>query len=296
MTCYGPLSAYYPARSKDDGPGNGPGSGRLVFDKRKSHSGIAVKVPCGKCVGCYQDRARQWAVRCMHEKQLFNASSFLTLTYDQDNLPRSGTLEKAELQLFMKRIRHETGAGLRFFAAGEYGSQTFRPHYHVLLFNHDFGDKRFYKASQSGEPIYHSAMLTDTWGKGECSIGAVTFNSCVYVAQYCVKKMDQPRTALLARLGLEPEFVVMSRRPGLGAEWWRRYGADTSRHDNVIMGGKEVKLPRFYDKKIEQADPARLAELRRARRARIDKNEQTSRRRYVKEQVATARLKLHSRD
>lgn len=232
----------------------------------------------------------------MHEKQLFQRSSFLTLTYDEQNIPRSGTLEKAELQLFMKRIRHETGAGLRFFAAGEYGEQTWRPHYHVLLFNHDFNDKVYYKKSPSGEPLYRSKIATETWGKGSCEIGSVTFNSCVYVAQYCLKKQDAERSAMLAKTNREKEFVVMSRRPGLGTEWWKRYGADTSRHDNVIMDGTPVKLPRFYDKKIQDSDPARMDELKRIRRAQLDKAEQTSRRRYVKEQVATARLKLHKRD
>ena len=136
MPCFGPLVAYYAAEVSESG------KRRLVFDKRHSHSGVKIQLPCGQCIGCRLERSRQWAIRCMHEKSLYSLSSFLTLTYDDDHLPPNGTLVKRDFQLFMKRLRWEMGDGIRFFACGEYGDGNLRPHYHALLFNVDFPDKR----------------------------------------------------------------------------------------------------------------------------------------------------------
>nr|QJB19059.1 MAG: replication initiator protein [Microvirus sp.] len=291
MPCYGPLTAYY---SKELNP---TGKRSLIFDRRASHSGVAVKLPCGQCIGCRLERSRQWAMRCMHEKRVCNAeSSFVTLTYDNKNMPSECSLSVRDLQLFMKRLRKRTGDGVRFYACGEYGETTFRPHYHILLFNRDFSDKKFYKNAGCGEKLWNSSTLDELWPFGFNVIGDVTFDSCAYVARYIVKKItgDKAEAHYGGRL---PEFTVMSRRPGIGFSWYEKYGEHAYALDSVVMNGKEIRPPRYYDTKYELVDSDQLALLKKKRlRAAIDATRgETNRRRVTKEEFERQKLTLKQR-
>lgn len=293
MPCYGPLTAYY---SKDLNPS---GKRSLIFDKQKSHSGIPVQVPCGQCVGCRLERSRIWAIRCIHEKRLHSESAFLTLTYSDENIPADGGLRKRDLQLFMKRLRKARFPGIRFYACGEYGETTLRPHYHVLLFNTDFTDKRFYKNSKSNEPLYTSKELQTLWPAGHSSIGTVTFQSAAYCARYILKKQLGPKDQVDAYYGgREKEFTVMSRRPGIGYDWFLKYQKEAYKSDSVIMNGKEVGIPRYYDTKYEGVDKKRLEMLKRLRRARarLNKEDNTKARRFVREKFETLKMDRFKRD
>lgn len=257
MTCYGPIVGYYAAVR------NANGKRGIVFDKRKSLSGVPLKLPCGKCIGCRHDHARSWAIRCMHEKQMHEVSSFVTLTYDDASLPEHGSLRKRDLQLFMKRLRKNDGRnGIRFYACGEYGSGLLRPHYHILLFNRDFVDKKFIKNSGSGEPLYRSDRLREIWTFGDNYIGAVTPESCAYVARYVLKKAGHEITPP----GCEKEFACRSNRPGIGATWFQKYHAGVYDWDSVVFGSQETRPPRYYDNKFELLDGERLEYLKRRRR------------------------------
>lgn len=291
MPCYGPLTAYRPAPEAPDQ--------RLIFDKRKSHTGIAIKIPCGKCIGCRLEHSRQWAVRCMHEKRMHTDSSFLTLTYDDAHLPPGGTLVKRDLQLFMKRYRKLAGNGVRFFACGEYGEKTQRPHYHVLLLSHRISDLRPLRtlARDNQNPLYKSKTLSNLWTAGVHAIGEVTFDSCAYVARYCVKKITGPRAADHYK-GRQPEFLVMSRRPGIGTAYLQKYQTEMYTHDNVIVNGVPTSLPRFYDTKyagLNDTCESRLAVLKIIRRRKIDRTDNNSRRMRSKEVVTLAKLSQKGR-
>lgn len=288
MPCYGPLTAYRPKE--------GANNARLVFKKSDSHSGIPIKVPCGKCIGCKLEHSRQWAVRCMHEKRLHTDSCFITLTYDNANLPPGGTLVKRDLQLFMKRYRKIAGEGVRFFACGEYGEKSGRPHYHVLLLNKDLTDKRLLK-SGSEYNLYESPLLSRLWPFGANALGDVTFESAAYVARYCTKKITGPKAADHYG-GREPEFLVMSRRPGIGTGYLNKYQSEIYAHDNVIVNGVPSSLPRFYDEKyaaLSDTCASRLAVLKIARRRKIDRTDKSSRRQRVKELVTIAKLQQKAR-
>lgn len=276
MTCYAPTIGYYAARRNDNGKRG------IVFDKRKSLSGVPLKLPCGKCVGCRHDYARSWAIRCMHEKQMHELSSFITLTYSEEFLPEGGSLRKRDLQLFMKRLRFEDGQnGIRFYGCGEYGSHWLRPHYHILLFNRDFNDKKFVKNSGSGEPLYQSAKMHDLWPQGDHYIGSVSAESCAYVARYVLKKVGQEACPD----GREPEFTVMSRRPGIGATWFAKYHKGVYDWDSVVFGTHETRPPRYYDTKFEALDGKRLDVLRKRRRklAMLNRVDSTKARLRVRE-------------
>jgi len=298
MPCYGPLNAYYSAEL------NPSGKRSLVFDERKAHSGIPVRIPCGQCIGCRLERSRQWAMRCMHEKRLHDMSSFVTLTYEDDCLPEDGGLKVRDLQLFMKRLRKVAGDGLRFYACGEYGENYGRPHYHVLLLNYDFDDKLKYSRAKRGEVLYRSELLDRLWPFGLCVVGDVSFDSCAYVARYLLKKVTgkdaDAHYTTVDRHGvvhsLQPEFTVMSRRPGIGTGWFEQFGKQAYEFDSVIVNGREVRPPKFYDGKYELVDSAKLERIKRKRRSKIVRADNTSRRRRVKEVVAIAQLQLKGRE
>ena len=129
MACYQPLKGYY---SKSRNPN---GKRNVVFNPQMGYRDRPVTVPCGQCIGCRLERSRQWAIRCYHEASMYERNSFVTLTYDDESLPLGGTLVFRDFQLFMKRLRKQYGAGIRFYACGEYGEKFGRPHYHVCLFN-----------------------------------------------------------------------------------------------------------------------------------------------------------------
>lgn len=278
-----------------------------MFKKSDSETGVGIKIPCGKCPGCKLEQSRQWAVRCMHEKRLHSDSAFLTLTYSDEHLPRSNSLVLEHLQGFMKRLRSDVfykteKTGLRFFACGEYGSKTNRPHYHLLLLNTDFADKKLIK-SGSAYNLYASATVSKLWTLGHHALGDVTFDSAAYVARYCLKKNQNGKKVTDGRL---PEFVTMSRRPGLGDGYFDRYKDELISHDTIIVNGVSAALPRFYDGKIEKILAEKTTtglytawekrKIGRRRKNPINKADTTSRRLRDREVVMQAKLKLKGQE
>lgn len=267
MTCYAPLTGYRSAQVNDSGKRG------IVFARGASFAGLPMKLPCGQCVGCRLKKAREWAVRCLHEVQMADVSTFLTLTYDDDHLPPGGTLVKRDVQLFMKRLRKAKKERIRFYAGGEYGDNFQRPHYHLLLFGCDFGDKRVRSKSARGDVLYSSKECAELWPMGFNTIGAVTPESAMYVARYCMKKVtgEAAQEHYLVQtedgelISREPEFALMSRRPGLGSEWFDKFGRHSFRHDSVIMGGREIKPPRYYEVLLDRLDNNAMARVKRDR-------------------------------
>lgn len=280
--------------------------GGMTSNRHASRTGIGICVPCGQCVGCRLERSRQWAMRCLHEKRLHRDNVFITLTYANEFLPPGGTLVLRDLQLFMKRLRNLKGPGVRFYACGEYGDYNARPHYHALLFNCRFGDAKFFKENGRGEKLYTSQELRTLWPQGHNVLGEVTFESAAYVARYVMKKVTGKPSAghyavidgngeVFDRL---PEFTVMSRRPGIGLGWFKKYGAETYAHDSCIVNGKEVRPPRYYDTKFEELDPEALERIKlvRRRKARLFLSDNTPDRRHVKEVLLLKKLKTGKRN
>lgn len=212
-------------------------------------------MPCGKCIGCRLEYSRQWAIRCVHEASLWEDNCFLTLTYSDENLPENGSLSKgqgSDFQLFMKRLRKKFGEGIRFFQCGEYGEQNFRPHHHACLFNFDFPDKVLW-SNRLGNRLYTSEILNSIWGHGYCIIGEVTFESAAYVARYITKKIYGDRATEYYDNRI-PEYITMSRRPGIGSGWIEKYGKNTYPNDDIVINGKKLKPPKYYDRVYEAID------------------------------------------
>lgn len=240
----------------------------------------------------------------MHENQLHKESCFLTLTYNNEKLPYNfvrPTLRPRDLQLFLKRLRKaENGKRIRFFACGEYGERTYRPHYHALIFGHDFEDKKYFN-TENGNKTYTSDNLDSIWGHGNCLIGNVTFESAAYVARYIMdKKLGPGSDKWYEQHAIEKEFVRMSRRPGIGSDWFEKYEGDVFPHDKVILkGGIKSTVPRYYTEKMVKKAPEVMKPILEERRIQALKHsrENTIQRLKVREEVKMSQIRsISNRD
>lgn len=238
----------------------------------RSSSGITVlnsdsklfnlQLPCGQCIGCRLERSRQWAVRCMHEASLHEHKCFITLTYDDVHIPHDGSLNHRHFQLFMKRLRkHFSTIDIRYYMCGEYGGTLGRPHYHAILFGVNFADYTIWRKSDAGSSLYRSKILERLWPFGFSSIGSVTFESAAYVARYIMKKVNgdiasKHYSAVSTETGeifqRTPEYNRMSLKPGIGANWFKKFSSDVYPRDAVVLDGTPSKPPRYYDKLLSK--------------------------------------------
>lgn len=208
-----------------------------------------LQLPCGGCLQCRMDRARDWAIRCQLELKSHEQACWVTLTYSDDNLPL--TLRKDHLSSWLKRLRaRHTGRTIRFFASGEYGERTQRPHYHSILFG------------LSDDP-----SIQDTWPFGHTRTDELTPAAIAYVAGYTSKKVGyrlEPEERSDPETGecytFQPPFLQMSRNPGIGGEarkFWRSWRSTAHYH------GREVPVPRYlHEAYLLQASPLQLEKLK----------------------------------
>ena len=230
---------------------------------------------------------------------MHSQNSFLTLTYNEANLPKDKSIHKEELQKFFKRLRKNTGAKIRYFACGEYGTKNHRAHYHAIIFGYNFPDRYLFTTTKQGDALYRSRLLEKTWGKGHILIGEVTFESAAYVARYVMKKFkgtEEERHEHYKMLDeetgeiyqLQPEFCLMSRRPGIGKSWLDKYKTDTDK-DFITIRGQKMSLPKYYDNLLEAKGENII--LRKGKRAsKIDPLDNTIKRNRVKEKVKLAQI------
>lgn len=205
---------------------------------------------CGQCLPCRLNRRRLWTHRLILEALVHPGASFLTLTYEDANVPENSSLSPRDLQLFIKRLRHYTGAYLRYFAVGEYGDLTQRPHYHLALFG--------IGPIESADPVHKC------WGLGHTHAGELTLQSAAYIAGYVTKKMTSKDDERLQ--GRYPEFARMSNRPGIGAlaigdladalsnkHGWDEIGRTGDVPMALRHGPKLLPLGRYLRRKLREA-------------------------------------------
>lgn len=246
-----------------------------------------IEIPCGKCIGCRLQQSREWATRIMLESQDHDENWFVTLTYDDEHIPEidfaksvdpdtgelldSGTLQtlcKRDLQLFNKRLRKEyKDDKIRFFACGEYGDKSARPHYHSIYFGLHIKDLKFFKMSRLGDKYFISDSLTRLWGKGHVLLAPLTWESAAYVARYVTKKF----TGDLAKywyddIGLTSPFIVMSRRPGIASNYFDANSLDLLKFDGGVIttkkGAKIYPNPRYFKRKLDLLFPEEYGSIK----------------------------------
>ena len=245
----------------------------------------------------------------MHEAQMHEDNSFITLTYNNEHLPAGGTLVKEHFQGFMKRLRSRIDpVKIKFYHCGEYGEELGRPHYHALIFGYAFPDKEFWKFIRSNK-VYRSDQLDAAWDKGFCSIGEVTFQSAAYTARYIMKKQsgktakkhyeraDPDTGEIISKI---PEYTTMSLRPhGIGESWYRKFHKDVFPDDCVVIEGKRYKTPRYYDKLLKAAEGSdALEHVKELRVANAEKRaaDNTPARLAVRKQVQLFKLRRLRRE
>lgn len=301
MPCYRPLEAWRKASPDERGKFG------VTFRLTEGSADKPLFLPCGQCIGCKLERSRQWAIRCLHEAQMHEESCYLTLTYDDEHLPADYSVSLEEMQLFTRRLKYHEGSQLRYFLCGEYGETTRRPHYHALIFGYWPKGTVEWKRNENGDKLFTSAELLRHWPYGHSSVGAVTFQSAAYVSRYVTKKITGPEAETHYRtinpLSRElvtqaPEFLTMSKRPGIGASWLEEFGDDVRKSGKVVVNGHEVDAPRYYTEWLKVKDQSRARDIRgaRVREAEKRKGDNGSRRLKVKEKVKTAKAGLFKRD
>ena len=158
-------------------------------------------IPCGRCIGCRLQKSREWANRAVMELPYHSSNLFITLTYDDDHVPHSGsvsdngeyvdtlTLNKEDLRNFWKRLRNycdNKDEKIRYLACGEYGSNTARPHYHAIVFGLSLPDLVPFTKNDLGDWLYTSETLAKIWKNGNVLVGEANYETIAYVARYLI--------------------------------------------------------------------------------------------------------------
>lgn len=217
--------------------------------------------PCGQCGECRLSRARTWATRCVHEATYWKHSCFITLTYK--DTPPDNSLCPDDTRNFIRRFRDEFKKPFKYFLVGEYGEKGDRPHYHALIFGHDFGlanhhkpeDKKEEKLTSDLHLLHNTEALScpelnSIWGLGHTSVGHLTFDSAAYCAQYSMKKITGSKAA--AHYGKKiPEFMRTSQN-AIGKQYALQFSQEIIDNNSVISNGITQSIPQYYLKQYEK--------------------------------------------
>ncbi|AZL82683.1 replication initiator protein [Apis mellifera associated microvirus 20] len=242
MRCTSPRTVGYQA----------DGSSLSWSPKTFSKEYATFQLPCGKCLSCRLEYARQWAVRCVHESMCHQENCFITLTYSDENL-KSDKLQYRDFQLFMKRLRKAfPNKEIGFNAVGEYGDKTKRPHWHAIIFNWQPSDSQYRRSNERGDRIFSSKTLDKLWGLGITEFGSVTFHSAGYVSRYNAKKLIHGKDQ---EHDLHP-ISKKSNKHAIGKKWLEKYWQDAFNHGEIILAdGTSTAIPRYYEKWLKENQP-----------------------------------------
>lgn len=301
MSCYKPLIRIY---SPDDKEITGQVYSLARFSERMGkklkYEDLMYKprimlIPCGQCIGCRIQQREDWTTRIELEARQWPKDQvwFITLTYDDEHVPgmilKTGellrkaqyvwkpgekspesvqTLLYTDVQKFLKRLRKAYKKQLRFFCAGEYGEQTARPHYHMILYGWEPTDlKQLYKIHHNG--YYTSEWLEKLWGNGQIQIAQAVPATYRYVAGYVTKKMyeiDGQKANAYYKLGQQKPFACMSLKPGLGDSYYQEHKEEIWQQGYIqCTNGKKAQIPRYYEKMMEKENPKRLWRIKQNR-------------------------------
>lgn len=301
MSCFHPLFAI--SQGKDEHGKHiivWPDQARLeLFKRDEILKERLLLLPCGKCIGCRLDRARQWADRCMLELQYHDSAYFVTLTYNDQHVPKSYyadpdtgeaqpvlTLCRRDVQLFLKRLRKAfPDDKIRYYGCAEYGPNTYRPHYHIILFGLHLNDLQLKRQDMNGKPhAYFSPSLQAAWsvrpfgnkspildkiGDVECS--DVTWSACNYTARYIVNKQLGPDgQKFYETFNIVPPFTFMSTHPGIGRQYYDDHEDQIYKFDSMAIstptGGRSIRPSHYYDRLYDIEHSDELSEIKSIRK------------------------------
>lgn len=288
--------------------------------KHYSKEYSTFQLPCGKCLSCRLEYSRQWAVRCMHEAQMYENNCFITLTYDENNL--TSKLVYKDFQTFVKNLRShihqktldtlypndlnnreaqrkkfnqlskETKKAIQnerqisIFTTGEYGDKTKRPHWHACIFNWRPTDLTYKYSNDRGDKVYSSETLTNLWKKGICEFGSVTYDSAGYCARYAAKKLVHGKDQ-------DHDFQPISKKSSknaIGKKFLESFWQDIFNTGRVTLpNGQSCSIPRYYEKWLKNNRPADyekyITKLKAERSAEIIKKEEEIKQEEIEENL-----------
>jgi hypothetical protein len=335
MPCFHPLTAY---RHKSGPQKNGKWP--ITFKAKEAFTTIdgkfdnnKLQLPCGRCIGCRIERTRQWAVRCVLESRYYKRNCFITLTYDNEHLPKDKSVKKEDLRNFIKRLRKrlekyyeisEEGVPkkhkIKYFGCGEYGEHYSRPHYHVAIFGYDFSDKTaegvIKDVRTGGELSWKGANGSRTEGErsGSTSRKGPPLKQSIELekmwgkgfcsvgelnfdtAQYIAKYVTKKLTKEYINYygGRSPEFGAMSKN--IGKDFYMEFKNDITSTDRIILNRRRsIKPPVFYDRLIELDDLPLYEKIKNNRKEKLNKEEYTPERLKAKELCMKQKLKQKKR-
>lgn len=231
-------------------------------------NGVSFQLPCGKCIECRLEYAREWAVRCVHESKMHENNAFITLTYDDEHL-ESPKLIYSDFQKWMKKIRKgpyidprgrlryaypdgKNAPAIGVMVVGEYGEKTKRPHWHAIVFNWAPPDGVYLYSNERGDKSYTSEILSKTWGKGRAEFGEVTFQSAGYCARYSAKKLVHGRDE-------SHEFHPISKKSSkhaIGKKYLEKFWPDIFNSGEIrLSDGSSCSIPRYYERWFKENHP-----------------------------------------
>lgn len=300
MPCYTPLKAFQ-ITGKYNQKLNGKKT--IKFKRPLETTYKNIDIPCGQCIGCRLTYSIHWATRLMHELQTTedNKSCFITLTYNDKNIPDDQSLNKEHFKDFIKKFRKAIEPiKIRYFMAGEYGDITWRPHYHAIIFGYDFTETtKYHKKLQeprqklqyveTENPYYISELLLKLWTYGDHIITNTNFETCAYVARYIVKKINGEKAEghynkiiidwneftgeinYFKEVDLQPEYATMSRGgkdsknkilKGIGSLWYDKYKSDCFPSGYLTREGNKIPVPKYYYNKLESENPFLFSQMK----------------------------------
>lgn len=251
-----------------------------------------IEIPCGHCLGCRLDHANSWATRIICESLSHKKNCFITLTYDNEHLnikDNHMTLIKKDCQDFIKRLRTTTNLKLSYFLCGEYGTKTHRPHAHAIIFGYEPDDLKLHSFSATDNKMFTSKKLSKVWGKGYVCVQELNYKTACYTARYVQKKsgitptkreltgeteekekidersgeiytsiINKRLTTNTDKYGRQKEFIIMSKKPAIGLEYWNKNKEKIKRNNGILIKIDDkviIKpIPRYYKKLWEKED------------------------------------------
>lgn len=224
----------------------------VTFVRAHGWADRPVDIKCGRCLGCKRQKAQAWAIRITHEASMHRRNCFLTLTIADEHMPKDRSLNVRHWQLFAKRLRKKAGP-FRHLYSGEYGSRWGRPHYHACIFGMDMREGAEPFPNEAKHPLWRSAVLDDIWGMGHVAIGELEYASAQYTAKYVIKSEGKKKD--LEKYGdRKPEYISMSRRPGIGASWIKKYKSDAFGDGILVHDGIRHAVPKFYERELDEME------------------------------------------
>lgn len=288
-------------------------SKKIIFKKPKDIENYTeIEIPCGNCLGCKLDSANSWATRIALEIKDHEKNCFVTLTYNPENLNiQNGkmTLVKKDIQNFIKRLREKTKTKLSYFCCGEYGGKTHRPHAHLIIFGYEPDDLKLQSFSTTENKIFKSETLEKIWNKGFVGVQAANYKTACYTARYVQKKaglkpnkqektgetktewkiderkkepyehiIEKRKTTTTDQFGRQKEFILMSKKPAIGLNYWLKNKDKIIRTGGIILyDGEKTKIkpiPRYFKKLWEKENWQELYRYKNKCKEIMEKNKQ----------------------